>query len=298
MSETVQALRRKISSAEQLGSVVRTMKGLAAASILQYEAALRSVTRYYRTVELGLAACLREWRLPDSEPPTTQSPVAHLTGAIVIGSDQGLVGLFNDRLARFVIDELAGRPGEKTLWVVGEQVHTRLQHLGLALSEPYSVPNSVTAIAPLVGQILIDGEPFFEQGEILVLYNRPSSRTNYRPVVSRLLPLDEQWQRELQQLAWPTKLPPEVIGEKQTTILGLVREYLFVSLFRACAESLASENASRLIAMQRAQRNIDELLNVLRVAFYQERQAEIDQELFEVVSGFEVLAEAKPKRGR
>ena len=49
------------------------------------------------------------------------------------------------------------------------------------------------------------------------------------------------------------------MGDGSTTLRALIREYLFVSLFRACAESLASENASRLAAMQRADENIDEL---------------------------------------
>ena len=74
--------------------------------------------------------------------------------------------------------------------------------------------------------------------------------------------------------------------------LALVREYLFVSLFRACAESLASENASRLAAMQRAEKNIDELLVDLNRAFHRLRQSGIDEELFDVVSGFE--AQARP----
>jgi F-type H+-transporting ATPase subunit gamma len=73
----------------------------------------------------------------------------------------------------------------------------------------------------------------------------------------------------------------------EQTLLALVREYLFVSLFRACAESLASENASRLAAMQRAEKNIDELLVDLNRAFHRLRQSGIDEELFDVVSGFE-----------
>jgi F-type H+-transporting ATPase subunit gamma len=75
---------------------------------------------------------------------------------------------------------------------------------------------------------------------------------------------------------------------------GLIREYLFISLFRACAESLASENASRLAAMQRADKNIDELLEDLNRAFHRMRQDGIDEELFDVVSGFEALT-AKEK---
>ena len=73
---------------------------------------------------------------------------------------------------------------------------------------------------------------------------------------------------------------------------ALTREYLFISLFRACAESLASENASRLAAMERANRNIDELLEQLHGTFHRLRQSGIDEELFDVVSGFEALVGA------
>ena len=62
---------------------------------------------------------------------------------------------------------------------------------------------------------------------------------------------------------------------------------LFISLSRACAESLASENASRLAAMERADKNIDEMLGDLRATFHRLRQNSIDEELFDVVSGYE-----------
>jgi F-type H+-transporting ATPase subunit gamma len=75
------------------------------------------------------------------------------------------------------------------------------------------------------------------------------------------------------------------------TLRTLIREYLFVSLFRACAESLASENASRLAAMERADRNIDELLEDLNGTFHRLRQSGIDAELFDVIAGFEALVE-------
>ena len=58
MSDTTTSLRRKISSAGDLQSVVRTMKALAASSIGQYEQSVRALADYYRTVELGLSICL------------------------------------------------------------------------------------------------------------------------------------------------------------------------------------------------------------------------------------------------
>ncbi len=79
------------------------------------------------------------------------------------------------------------------------------------------------------------------------------------------------------------------MNDSEQTLLALVREYLFVSLFRACAESLASENASRLVAMQRAEKNIDELLINLNRDFHRLRQSNIDEELFDVISGFQAL---------
>ena len=96
--------------------------------------------------------------------------------------------------------------------------------------------------------------------------------------------------RRLAGLPWPTESLPEIMGDGTATLRALIREYLFVSLFRACAESLASENPSRLAAMQRADKNIDELLEDLNGTFHRLRQSGIDEELFDVISGFEALS--------
>ena len=129
-----------------------------------------------------------------------------------------------------------------------------------------------------------------EVTELHLFYNRPTSRAVYAPVSQRLLPLDESWRKKLVGLPWPTGNLPEVMGETTATLRALIREYLFISLFRACAESLSSENASRLAAMQRADKNIDELLEDLNGAFHRLRQSGIDEELFDVISGFEALS--------
>jgi F-type H+-transporting ATPase subunit gamma len=79
--------------------------------------------------------------------------------------------------------------------------------------------------------------------------------------------------------------------EGDRLFLALIRQYLFVSLYRAFAESLASENASRLAAMQRAERNIEERLDDLGARFRQERQTSITDELLDILSGFTALTE-------
>lgn len=293
MSDTMASLRRKISSAGDLQSVVRTMKALAASSISQYEQSARALADYYRTVELGLSICVRK-----SAPAARMTEVRGRTdeaivGAVVFGSDQGLVGQFNDVVADFAVKTLATLPGAPQVWAVGERVHGRLSDAGLPLVGLFAVPNSVKAITPIVGQILIESETRHSQDEVTELhlfYNRPTSGAVYAPVSQRLLPLDETWRRKLAELPWPTGNLPEVMGGGTATLRMLIREYLFVSLFRACAESLTSENASRLAAMQRADKNIDELLEDLNRTFHRLRQSGIDEELFDVISGFEALS--------
>ena len=86
-----------------------------------------------------------------------------------------------------------------------------------------------------------------------------------------------------------------MVGWREQTLAALVREYLFVSLFKASAESLASENASRLAAMQRAEHNIDEMVDTLNQSFRRLRQTSIDEELFDVLSGYESLTKRKTR---
>ncbi len=293
MSDSIAGLRRKINNAGDLKSVVRTMKALAASNISQYENAVRALDDYYRTVQLGLLACFRENRFNASGRPSQQTLSREAIGAVVFGSDQGLVGQFNDIISNYAAATLNAIPGKKTLWAVGERVQLRLMEVNLEPQQLFSVPNIINMITPLVGQILIELEAEREKGgisQVYLFYNRSKSGAIYEPIAQRLLPLDETWQDELTKSRWPSKNLPEIVGGTAESLPALMREYLFVSLFRACAESLASENASRLAAMQRAEKNIAELLEDLTRSFHRLRQNAIDEELFDVISGFEALA--------
>jgi F-type H+-transporting ATPase subunit gamma len=272
------------------------MKALAASSIGQYEKSVRALGDYYHTVELGLGACFRESKpVAPMVKRKGQNDVGAI-GAVVFGSDQGLVGQFNDVIADFAVKTLAALPGKPEVWAVGERVHARLADAGLKPLGLFAVPNSVQAITPLVGQIQIESEAHRAKGDyarVYVFHNRPKSGALYEPVSQRLLPLDAAWQQGLAKVPWPTKTLPEVMCGDTVTLRALIREYLFISLFRACAESLASENASRLAAMERADKNIDELLETLHGTFHRLRQTGIDEELFDVIAGFEALSVEK-----
>ncbi|MCK9202728.1 MAG: F0F1 ATP synthase subunit gamma, partial [Gallionella sp.] len=265
MTDTLETLRRKIGGATELDSVVRTMKALAAASIVQYERAVHSLDDYYRTVELGLVAWLHHTGATIYSEGGARKNIG-ATGAVVFGSDQGLVGQFNEVLADFAVGKLGDMQGDKHIFAVGERVLGYLNDAAFPVTSNFTVPNSIAGITTLVGRILIEIEKQRMQGkvaEVYLFHNRPMSGAMYEPVMQRLLPLDEEWRRGLSGQAWPTGNLPEVLTGGEATLQALIREYLFISLFRACAESLASENASRLAAMQRAEKNIGELLEDL-----------------------------------
>ena len=294
MTDSTASLRHQIGIARDLQSVVRTMRALAASSINQYEQSVLALQDYSRTVSIGLGACLREAGIAvDTSLPLTTA-AATTVGVIVFGSDQGLVGRFNEVIVEYAVDQLTELPPLRQIWAVGERVQARLIDAGLSVTGHYPVPSSVDAIASLVDQLLIDAESHHGQTtspHIHIFFNRPVAEAQYEPIGERLLPLDASWRTEMMGLPWPTANPPEVMGKGTAALRALIREHLFISLFRACAASLASENASRLAAMQRADKNIDELLTNLHGKFHSLRQSSIDGELFDVTAGYRKLSD-------
>jgi F-type H+-transporting ATPase subunit gamma len=286
-------LGRRIAGAKDLSSVVRSMKALAASSIAQYERAVESLREYTHTVDLALSVCLRESgsieRLAVGPQPSA------LRGAVIFGSDQGLVGRFNESLMEFATNALFALPGNTThLWVVGERMRELVATPKLPAPTMLPVPHSVDAISPLVSKILIDLAKIGvrgEMGEIYFFNNRPTTDTGYEPHLNRLLPLDGRWQSDLVALPWTGSALPQIVESKHSALKALIGEHLFILLFRACAQSLASENASRLAAMQRAEDNIAKILEDLNRTFHRMRQQSIDEELFDVVSGYESLTQ-------
>lgn len=199
MSDTTASLRRKISGAGDLQSVVRTMRALAAANIGQYENSVRALEDYHRTVELGLSACFRASQRTAAPVPEIGPSEGATIGAVILGSDQGLVGQFNDVVADYAIKTLGALPGVPAVWAVGKRVHGHLINAGLAVVGQFAVPTAANAIAPLVGKIQLESEPHLAQSKyarVYVFHNRPRAGALYEPVHRQLLPLDALWQRK------------------------------------------------------------------------------------------------------
>ena len=297
MTQTLEALRSRIHSVEELQSVVTTMKAMAAVNIRQYEEAVESLAEYNHTIELGLHIALRH---RPEEIKIARRVHSGPLGAIVFGSDQGMVGQFNQKVTNHTLTVLKkGALGRRdcTLLAIGRRAAVRLTQAGERPSESLAVPGSLAGITPMVQDLLVRIEAWREgQGieQILLFYNTPTHGASYRATALQLLPVDLRWLRELAQRQWPVRGLPTYTLEWDALFAALIRSYFFVSLYRAFAESLASENASRLSSMQAAEKNIEERLDQLNAQYHHLRQSSITEELMDVVAGYEVLAGTFP----
>lgn len=290
MADTLVNLQRRKKSAGDLAAVVRTMKAMAMSNITQYEVAVESLQEYYRTISLGIYACFKEEKI--SLVRDNRNKKDTLSVAVIFGSDQGLVGRFNDLIYGYAQQILKEIPGKTEVWAVGERVYSLLLDEGLSPTKYFGVPHSVSAIRPLVNQMLIESEQYREGEQdynFYIFHNKPTQGATYHQESQLLFPPDKKWEDEVTQMVWPTQKLPQVIGGVESTLRTLIREYLFVSLYKASAESLAAENASRLEAMERAEENIAEVLDELNLGYNRLRQSSIDGELFDLIAGFEAL---------
>lgn len=291
--ETMDTLQRRINTAHELHSLVRTMKVFAAVNIRHLEKAVKSLADAQRTIELGLRVVLssEEARFfPNREPRHPRH------GIVIFGTDQGMCGPLNDQIVGYTLRwmEATQLPAPEAVLVVGSRVETRLLDSPLTPSEVLTTPSSTGGITPLVQDLLVKIERWNTAeriDSITVFHCEHESRSGYHPRHFRLLPLDREWLAHVRATQWPSRMVPAFSMPPAQLFSSLVKQYLFMSLYRACAESMASENASRLAAMRGAEKNIGDRIDELTGRFHQLRQMTITEELLDIASGFEALAD-------
>jgi F-type H+-transporting ATPase subunit gamma len=288
--DTLESLSEALETTGDIQSIVRTMKALSSVSIRQYEHAEAAMADYARTVELGLMAVLRAERqaglpLPAAERRTGRDAL------IVIGSDRGLCGGYNDKITRLALSHMGERP--MVLGVIGARVAARLEAAGRPADAVRSLPGSVEGLSRLVHAMILEVDRWTRGAgvdEVWLVHNRREGRITAKPQAHRLLPLPDSYLHKLAQADWPGRSLPLFRMEGARLMSWLVQQRLFVVLYRALAEALASEHASRLAAMQAAERNIEDRRDDLQHLYRLRRQETITRELMDVVSGYEAVS--------
>jgi len=287
--ETAETYRRKIETAESLAGIVSMMRAISAASIRKYEQAVESLADYSLTVERGLWVALGNDQTSDRQAPVDS---VSEVGAVLFGTDQGLCGSFNDQITRHAVNELGD--SKASIVTVGLRGADALQMVGKTPAEVLLNPSSLAGVTGLVQDLLIRLEGWQatgRYGRVLLFHNRYRAGSAVEQRTVQLVPLNLSQMRSLPGGRWPTRTLPTFRMERKELVAALVREYLFITLYRAAVESLAAEHGIRLMAMQEAERNIGERLEIFQFEARRLRQDAITSELLDIVGGFEAVGD-------
>ena len=167
---TLEEIQKRINNIQDLYSIVRTMKVLASISIRQYEKAVESLVDYSRTTEMGLQVLLRN-RAALMESKTKK--VERNYGVIIIGSDQGMCGQFNEQITSYTLNRLERMDipkDRRSVFVLGSRVVSRLESMGQPVDHFLPVPSSVEGIRPTVQDLLWQIERWREIEERDTMY--------------------------------------------------------------------------------------------------------------------------------
>ena len=284
--QTMEDLRNQVESTRDLSSIARAMKALAAVRIRQSREAVESLGTYATAVERGFQILVRKERRRFDFSLESTGP----TVALVMGSDLGMVGGFNRSMADFVRQQLAGQ--DVRLVTVGERVAAELEGDPGRIEARFPMPDRVDAMADRVQDLLLVLEEIrvrHDPQRVMAFHQGYLSGSEYEPRRLQLLPLDSTWLSTLADKPWPTNVLPHYRVSSSQLLSSMVREHLFLSLFRAMAESHASENASRLAAMESAEQKIRDELQELTGRLNQRRKQQMTEELLDIMAGAAAL---------
>lgn len=287
--ETLETLQRRIGIGRDLQSIVRTMKTLSAVTMRRSERASHAVRAYDETVDLGLQILLRDPKVAAMAIAASERAAGAPAGVIVLGSDHGLCGRFNDVAVKAALGEIAEiGAAEVAVAAVGARAAELLDAAGHTPAALFSTPGSVTGLRHATGELLSLVDVWQGRrgiGRVRIVHTVQASETPVRPVALPLLPISPAYLRHQAARPWPSRRLPVYTEDRDLVLARLLREHVFVRIYRALAEAQASEHAARLAAMQGAEAGIRDHLEEMDAEYRRRRQEQITTEVLDIVAG-------------
>ncbi|MBN2755179.1 MAG: F0F1 ATP synthase subunit gamma [Candidatus Goldbacteria bacterium] len=285
--QSPEEVKRKLSGAESLKSIVRTMKVLAAVNVRQYEKMSAAVDSYNEIVEMGFRVFLGA----DEKKHDLVQEKGN-SAFIILGSDMGMCGRFNDQIASHALEAIGGK-GDNAVMAVGDKVSGKLEDAGIKPEETIIYPAVLSAgIVPLLREIILIIDRWRETrniNSITVFYNKPADSLSYSAASKMILPMEPGYLEELRKREWKSNSIPIYKEDSVKLFSSLVKNYIYVSLYRAFVESLVSENTARLVSMQAAEKHTAERIEELTLEYNMERQDAITSEILDIIAGAEAV---------
>jgi len=295
---TVQEIKRRVGSVKNTRKITKAMELVAAAKLRRAEAriaALRPYADRMRELMIGTARATpaRGFPLLESRDEVRAVAILPLTG------DRGLAGGFNAQVIRraLSLEHDARGEGQDVRWLVaGKKGRSTLRFRRYEIADAWvdftdrPAYSDASAIANAVAELFMSREV----DRVVMVYNQYVSPLTQRVTVEDVLPiprtaLEDDEERSSYEIA----LEGDFIYEPEPEIIlgRLLPTYLETSIYRALLESAASEHGARMTAMRNATKNAGELIDRLTLEMNRARQAEITQEILEVVAGADALTQ-------
>jgi F-type H+-transporting ATPase subunit gamma len=291
---SLQDLRRRIRSITNTRKITKAMELVASARLRRAEARIEAMRPYAETMRELMAGTARASTSVRGLPLLQRRDTKALA-IVPLTADRGLAGAFNAQILRraFALEREARRDGAQVRWLVTGRKGTstlrfrryRVDQSWLGFSERPAYADA-QAVAHRLAELYTEGEV----DRAVVVYNEYVSPLVQRVVARDVLPISEEL---LERDADRDR--PELHGdfifepEPEQILERLLPTYLETEVYRALLESAASEQGARMTAMRNASKNAGELIDSLTLAMNRARQAEITQEILEVVAGADAL---------
>jgi len=278
---TLEQTQRRRQAIATIHDIVGAMRAIAAGRIQSAQRALASSHRYEDVVLRGILALTT-----DADSLSVREPQAKPTLLLVMTSEQPLCGSFNQdvlSLAERRLHELRAR-GQVRLMVIGHRGSRQLAARGIVPDATESAATSVQGLRDAVKRVAALIDQRFAAGELGTLravYNRYKSISEQVPTDQQILPIDLA---KIRESASPAKTSYDRQLSDPVLLAGLISQYAFIRLYRIAADSFASEQASRLTAMDGATRNTEKMLESILDLERRERQGEITRQVLELVA--------------
>lgn len=277
---TLEQTQRRRQAVSTIHDVVGAMRAIAAGRIQAAQRALAVARRYEGVVRQGIAALAAKSAIPSLPDVEGRPPLL-----VVLTSEQPFCGAFNQdvlALAERRYHELR-REGQVYLVVTGQRGVRQLASRGIAPDANEPAATALLGLRDVVkrlAQMIDDRYAAREVGALRVIYNRYQSVSEQFPTEEQILPLN------LSRIQAPVPSPSIEYYRYLSVpalLAGLISEYAFIRLYRMAADSYASEQASRLVAMDGATRNTEKMLNALLDLERRERQGQITRQVLELI---------------
>jgi len=287
---TLRDLKRQITSIKNIAKVTEALQTVSAVKFRKAESRVKRARPYAENVEQMMRDVAHN---ATGSSPLLAGREMRRVAIATITADRGLAGGFNAQVLRQTVRLRQKQDAETVQVASGRKAVAFFRFRRVELTKVYTgFSDSPTyEQAREIGQALMRLFDDEEADEVYLVYNRFESALTQRPVVTRLLPVAQEdggEGDEEQEMLSTTYF--DYIPDAETVLKKLVPRYLETMVWQALLESAAGEHGARMTAMKNATDNANDLAKDLTLQMNKARQAQITQEILEIVGGAEALA--------